>query len=193
MAVLAAGLWALLGRPEVAAAGSGATVPELVLGRGIAIGVRVGQPILDLRPLVGVHRVIGNGRDRRVVHLLGARTVERLDVGDIFRLQANSQSHKRIDDRRWIALRDMREPERVPDLVQSHAKQQLIGPGIRTVENEVAVKRIRVRRATTIVTRRVEASARDIACAIDICRRQSGYWRSCQLRSFRPHQRLGRN
>src|SRR5207237_7091827 len=65
-------------RPEVAAAGGRAVVPELVLGRGIAVGVGVGEPVGDLRPLVGVQAVVVDRRHRRVICRQGRRRQRRV-------------------------------------------------------------------------------------------------------------------
>ena len=66
MAVLA-GLWALLGRPEIAAVGTRAAVPELVLGRRVAIGVGVGNPTCTCDHSLVCKAVIVDGGDRRRV------------------------------------------------------------------------------------------------------------------------------
>ena len=57
----------IVGGPEVAAARRSTAVPELVLGGRIVIGVRVRNPVCDLRPFVGVQAVIVDGGDRRGV------------------------------------------------------------------------------------------------------------------------------
>ena len=52
---------------EIPAACISASVPELVLGRRVVLGVGVGNPAGHLRPLVGGKALVVNGGERRRV------------------------------------------------------------------------------------------------------------------------------
>ena len=113
------------GRPEVSAAGPAAAVPELVLRGRVPVGVRVGNPAVDPRPLTCLQAVIIDGGDRsRVGDGIGA--IEGPDALEVRCKQPGPRGvHGRVHDRlRGLVVI---EPEDMTDFVRDERRRRRIG------------------------------------------------------------------